>query len=593
MKLSLKLISALLAAMFVIVPFASCNNSGNTVDTTTAEEEQQGNTPVVNEDGVELLAEPIVLCDTTKSYYKVVRPDQTTDLVISCMQQVCSVVKDLDNAKLKLNPETDWVKTGTDTSSFTEILIGNTNRPETAEVLNSIDYDEYAIVVKNNKIVVAAHNKDTLTEATNFLCEKLMKVENGEDGKASKVTFIGSYYFKSDKTFFFTQDNPLANYKIVCNTSSANANKAAKALAEKVKRYFGVELTVVDASDPETELEIVVGNTNRSICAELENVDELSFLMAVKGKKMIIGCTNDSTIDMAIEKFCSLYVNGKYSNTMNFEKDFYEIDNSYVFSDSPDMVVGTDIRIMSFNVLCELWAEEAKDYLPRVQTAAAVIDYYEPHVVGLQEISDKYHTSLNSLFGTKYKIVDAKTSRNETNFSPLAYNTEKVILKDHGTKIFSKGNNTKLRLGAWAVFEDKATGKEFIVVNTHWDLTGNGEYRTVHSNEMAQLVNELKAKYNAPVITTGDYNTKESEEQYKNYVEKAALHEAKYTAKVVKRKTKTTHTLGTALATGEADSIDHIFGTSDVEFLFYNVLADKLIINASDHCPIYADIKLK
>ena len=592
MKLSIKLISALLAVMFVIVPFASCNNDGGSTDSGD-ENNNQTNTPTINEDGVELLAEPIVLCDTSKSYYKVVRPDQTTDLVVSCMQQVCTLVRDLGNAKLKLNPETDWIKAGTDTSSFTEILIGNTNRPETAEVMNSIDYDEYAIVVKNNKIVVAAHNKDTLAEATKFLCEKIMKVENGEDGKASKVTFIGNYYHKSDKTFFFTQDNPLANYKIVCNKSSSNASKAAKALAEKVKRYFGVELTVVDASEPETELEIVIGNANRPICSKLEAVDELSFLMAVDGKKMIIGCNNDSTIAMAIEKFCSLYVNGKYSNTMNFEKDFYEIDNSYVFADSPDTVTGTDIRVMSFNVLCELWADDARDYLPRVKTAAAVIDYYSPHVVGLQEISDKYHTSLNSLFGTKYKIVDAKTSRNETNFSPLAYNTEKVTLKDHGTKIFTKGNNTKLRLGAWAVFEDKATGKEFIVINTHWDLTGNTEYRMVHSNEMAQLVNELKAKYKLPVITTGDYNTKESEEQYTNFVEKASLHEAKHTAKIIKRNCKTTHSLGTALATGKADSIDHIFGTSDVEFLFFNILADKLVIDASDHCPIYADIKLK
>lgn len=595
MKLFVKLISALLAVMFIAVPFASCNGDNGGDVTNDAENNQTADTPTVNEDGVELLETPIVLCDTSNSYYKVVRPDQTPDLVVSCMQQVCNFVKDLKNAKLKLNPDTDWVKPGTDTSAKLEILIGNTNRPETVEVLNTLDYDEYAIVAKNNKIVVAAHNKETLKAATAFLCEKILKVEKDESGNATKVLFLGNYTYKSDKTFFFTQDNPLSSYKIVCNTSSANANKAAKSLAEKIKRYFGVELTVVDASEPEAELEIVVGNANRPICSKLESVDDVSFLMAVDGKKMIIGCKNDSTIAMAIDKFCSLYVNANYSNTMNFEKDFSAIDNSYVFADAPDTVVGTDIRIMSYNVLCELWDDSpaCKDYKPRVQTVAAVIDYYSPHVVGLQEISDKYHASLNELFGTQYKIVDAKTSRNETNFSPLAYNTEKVTLKDHGTKIFSKGNNTKLRLGAWAVFEDKATGKEFIVVNTHWDLTGNTEYRMVHSNEMAQLVNELKAKYNAPVITTGDYNTKESEEQYTNYVTKANLSEAKHTANVIKRNCKTTHSLGTAVSTSKADSIDHIFGTSDVEFLFFNILVDKLIIDSSDHCPIYADIKLK
>ena len=60
MKLSIKLISALLAVMFVIVPFASCNGDvGSTNDSTG--ENNQTTAPTVNEDGVELFAEPIVI----------------------------------------------------------------------------------------------------------------------------------------------------------------------------------------------------------------------------------------------------------------------------------------------------------------------------------------------------------------------------------------------------------------------------------------------------------------------------------------------------------------------------------------------------
>ena len=587
MKLSTKILAALLAAMFAIMPLASCNqnDSGDTDETT---ENNQTNTPVINEDGVELLANPIVICDTNDSYYNVVRPDSATDVVLACLKKIC----DYPGEKMKLLPNSDWVKTGTDTSSWFEILLGNTNRPETRAIMETLDYDEYAIVVKDNKIVIAAHNKSTLQEATAVFCEKLLKTETDENG-ATKVVYIGNYYYKSDKTFFFNSENLLSNYKIVCDKSSPKALPAANVMQKNIKRVFNVELEIVDASEKETECEIIIGNVDRSICDEFLNneIGGLNFVIAVKDKKLLIGSTNESTIDIAVDKFCSAYVDDSYSYTMNFENDFCKIDS--VFSDSAEVAEGTDIRIMSFNVLCELWDDAAKNYQPRVETAAAVIDYYAPHVVGLQEISDKYHTSLNSLFGEKYKIVDAKTSKKETNFSPLAYNTEKVTLKDHGTEIFSKGNNTKLRLAAWGVFEDKATGKGFIVVNTHWDLTKNGEYRTVHSNEMAEVVNELKAKYNLPVITTGDYNTKESEAQYVNYVHKAQLSEAKHTAKVINRNCKTTHTLGTAVSTAKADSIDHIFGTSDVEFLFFNILVDKLIIDASDHCPLYADIKLK
>ena len=101
----------------------------------------------------------------------------------------------------------------------------------------------------------------------------------------------------------------------------------------------------------------------------------------------------------------------------------------------------------------------------------------------------------------------------------------------------------------------------------------------------------MKERYNCPVITTGDYNTTEAEDGYKTITEVAQVSEAKYTAKKINRQCVTYHDLGKTVSVSKSNSIDHIFGTDRVEFMYFNVLVDKTVINASDHCPIYADVK--
>ena len=85
---------------------------------------------------------------------------------------------------------------------------------------------------------------------------------------------------------------------------------------------------------------------------------------------------------------------------------------------------------------------------------------------------------------------------------------------------------------------------------------------------------------------------KDPDEYIKNFVRTTGFSEAKLTAKVINRAGTSTHILGKPRGTG-AQSIDHIFGSQDVEFLYFNTLIDNSILDASDHLPIYADIKFK
>ena len=71
---------------------------------------------------------------------------------------------------VKLSISTDWYKPGSDIASEFEILVGNTEREESAAFLSSIAYNEYGFGVIGNKIVVAGWNETTTNlAAENFI----------------------------------------------------------------------------------------------------------------------------------------------------------------------------------------------------------------------------------------------------------------------------------------------------------------------------------------------------------------------------------------------------------------------------------------
>ncbi len=540
--------------------------------------------------------EPIVLGKGSEAYYNVVRPDNESESLIEIMKDIILVVQQKSGG-MRLKPDVDWIKPGSDASAAKEILVGYTCREETKQVMDSIGYDDFAIRVVGNKIVIAAHRKERLIQAYKYFVNELLEFRSSEEGGMS-VVLTENYHMKSEKTFVIDENNPLSGYSIVCDKNDSNCYKAAKELSAAIKKFSDVELPVKGLYDDETECEIIVGMTDREASKKIfedKSVTRLDYVIGSVGKKIVIGSESDFMTGVCIDSFCEKYLDDDYSYTFNVVLDDKEINSTYRFDEDATLAEGADIRVMSYNILSEEWAAEAKVLDGRDTGSVATIFYFSPDVVGLQEVSANWYKRLDNLFGDKYKIVDKKNTLNQTNYSPLAYNAEKVKVVEHGVKEYSKGNSKKLRLMSWALFEKLDSGKRFVVINTHWDLGSNDDkgYRDTHSKEMAAFAIELEKKYDCPIITTGDYNANESSSMYKNFVETTEFHEAKYTAKVINRACKTYHALGTPVSTAKAESIDHIFGSGKVEFLYYDVLINNIVTNASDHNPIYADIKLK
>ena len=571
---SKNIIAAILIILMTLSVFAGCK--------------KEEVLPTVNEDGVALLKEPVVIADTNENYFKIMMPDGHTNVLADCLSEMISPAEGF-----RLSYDTAAEQENGNTEK--EILVGNTCREESKTAMAAIGYDDFSVTYANNKIIIAAHNPERLAEAVRFFKEKCIRSAEG------RLEYIGDYTYMSTDCLMIDRGETLADYKIVIGHDKLYMS--AYAIQQYIKEKHGAEPEIIYDSEPKSTNEIVLGNADRDITRLTEGLAEDEAIIAVDNKDLLISANNYATVVRAVDFFESEYLSGTYTDIFNFKADMLETHNVYKddFKDSNKLANGADLRIMSFNVLCELYNEKPPISGRDMAVAAAIINYL-PDVVGLQEMSPNWHKALeNALEDSPYRTIEKKNTleskpHQNINFSPIIYNSDTVISLDSGIEEYSVASKPFAYVMTWGYFEHKVSGEKFVVINTHLDLRNKEEpyptNRATQATEIAAFINELKGKYDCPVITTGDYNTTEAENGYKTIINTAQMSEAKHTAHTVKRACNTYHDLGKAVSVTKANSIDHIFGSDRVEFMYFNVLVDKTIINASDHCPIYADVKL-
>ncbi len=470
-----------------------------------------------------------------------------------------------------------------------EILVGYTSLPQSSGVLDEIGFFDSAVRVVGNKIVIAAHTEQGMQAVIEEFLNTVIKTEV-VDGVEEK--YIESEYTrKSDVESFFGETSP-SECAVVYQKGSDIGKKVAEKIVARVKNEFNLELTVSDDSAAERVYEILVGNTSRSADDKVSaQVSRFGYSLTAVGKKIVLSGGSDRGLESAGDKFCKQISDmSGYSNKFDFDKGLSDKGLNYKGNLRREMTEGADVRIMSFNILCELWGDQLS-IESRIDGMAGAILYYAPDVVGLQEMSHKAHAVFNSDFMGDYKWVETESHDGKINFSPIIYNSKTVKLIESDVKIYSTGNDSRLRLVTWGLFEKLSDGTRFIVTNTHWDITE--DRRMVQSKEMAEIVTGLAAKYNCPVMSTGDYNNSFSGSSYQIYINNSGFLDAANTAEKYGDRTKTSHAVGTAPGTEWIGSIDHITYVKGITPLYYTVVTDSEMINTSDHCAIFADFKLK
>ncbi len=175
-----------------------------------------------------------------------------------------------------------------------------------------------------------------------------------------------------------------------------------------------------------------------------------------------------------------------------------------------------NLNVMSFNIRLSTDSDKENSWENRKQDAFALMAYYHPDVMGVQEaLPQQMNDIQNALKGYRYIGVGRDDGKEKGEFSAVFYNAEKFKVLDSGTfwlsetpEIPSKGWDAAYnRVCSYALLNEIKTGKQFWAFNIHFDHVGN-EARVQSANLILKKMQKLNQQ-NFPVVLTGDFNLTE------------------------------------------------------------------------------------
>lgn len=222
-----------------------------------------------------------------------------------------------------------------------EILIGNTNRDESAEVIATADLRKYDFIIKfvNDKIVIYAETEEGYRLAFNEFCN--ICIDNNvatSDNCYEALSSIDllSRYGKYDS--YTINGVSIENFKLVTTLDEEKNNAILKDLFEAA----GYEITLGDKGTP-TDYEIIIGDVNRPEVKEIKStLRDLDWTVTVKDNKIIVLGGSDAVFDEAVEVFINDFINNISANDVNFTtEDTVTFKHTYPMSSIT--LLGSDI----------------------------------------------------------------------------------------------------------------------------------------------------------------------------------------------------------------------------------------------------------
>lgn len=586
-----KFITSLLSLIIILMclTFASCQQEQSKAQTDITEDPSAVET-------VEELPE-IVIAEDGEVVYNIIR-------YIDANKEEVGIVVDFKNDlnskyKLSFGISSDWTMPSlAPPADASEIIVGLTCREETAEVIkrHKLGYGDYAIeVCDNNKIIMVAPDYHDLSKCFEYFIDNLQTIE-GNNQRVKIVYTGGNYLYKTGAQYLWNNSEDIPNFKIVYDING-KSKKNAEEISKVIKKTYQIEFDVVCETEPKADYEIIVGllSDKSRFDYNYSKLSPLGYEIAVSENAILIAASTSSALDNAVDEFLNMYVRTGNLVSTNLPVGMIASFNTFSGGDPDALAEGADTRIMSFNILSEEW-DSAAVLEGRDVRVPAIIMNYHPDVAALQEVSNSWYPILEIYIGDIYKFTRKTTPSGKGTYTTLIYNTNTTNLIADDIYVYSVGNSERLRSIVWGVFESKSTGERYIVFSTHWDVGAEkASARLTQAKEMAGLAKQLSDQYKAEVFACGDYNASENTTEYQTFLSEAGFVDAKTAALVKNRVCKTYHTLFQDVNTDVYESIDHITFAAETasKVLYYNTLINDYVIDASDHCPIYIDIKTK
>ena len=280
-----------------------------------------------------------------ESVYRVVHPEfdseslawGETTIETKCATYVFKEIR--SKVGVNIRNETD-VKDGTDVY---EILIGDTNRPETQKVKQYLfattggHTTDYIIGSVGKKIVIYSSGEETLMKACEYFIENFAKKEGVKGG----IKYV--YEPADTQNDVYINNVSLANYKIIrkhYNESYMTQAQIDNLIKTALDTYAYAIDYYEDEYEAESDYEIIVGNAKRPGVTAIANADE--YKITVSGKKVYINGGSVQATAIAVSEFLKLMAKGKLTDADSVDGNYSATVEKYDKSKYYTRVWGDD-----------------------------------------------------------------------------------------------------------------------------------------------------------------------------------------------------------------------------------------------------------
>lgn len=613
-KRILSLISALLVLVMLASLLASCGDGAEGTDgnDTTHPAQNAGGEQTGNEDDV--LPVILSLVASGSSDYKIIVPEESGEKLLGAMHNLRAALEDYTGAKLTYDRDT-LMRGETADPNAKEILIGATNRPESAQEAEGLKVSEYKISAVGNKLVMVGFGEVESISAVNYFVDKFIKSNSTlkyglKDGSltftnAENYHRLSEYYIKSIKL----NGTDLFKAQIVIPKGGTIENFYAIQLNKHLGTYYGQILPIVTDETAKGACEVRIGLTNRSQ-TKLEK-DEC---------KISVGA---DYIEIAAGSFYAFPAVGDSMRYDIFKSTMADIELKDGDSWTPKATLSSnleakgDLRIIYHNVWGYLNADGSNPVANRAQMGIEVYKQYDADILCFQEFASTYRNEATVWLNAHYKEICYSSQGGTGN--PIFYDDDRFDVLAQGYEKARNGDKGT----TWAVFKDTTTGKIFGVTNSHFAANTNAgddpvignEYRVQDAKAALSAVEKIKATEGVPsdvvVFTGGDFNAAKGSDPINTVMGGTAItgtlqntrdlskiectisaHHDAYTYD----ETYGIYNLPLETSTPADSAIDYIMvsgGISGIEVERYDIIKDRLTSSVSDHCPQLLDIAFK
>lgn len=257
-----------------------------------------------------------------------------------------------------------------------------------------------------------------------------------------------------------------------------------------------------------------------------------------------------------------------------------------------------NVRWVTFNIRCDCSVDGQNSWSHRKDNVCRFIKDQQLDIVGMQEV---LHNQLLDLHGglPEYGSIGVGRADGKTQgeYAPLLYRKDKYEVLDSGTFWLSenpenmgvKGWDAACeRIATWAKFKDKASGKIFMAVNTHFDHIGV-EARRQSALLIIRKIREIVGE--RPAVITGDFNVDDQSDAYKTITtNEFVLLDAHKVAKNVTGVSHTYHDFA-RIPAQECKKIDFVFVTPQIKVKSSYIPQEDAQAPLSDHNPQITDLR--